>query len=112
MASFAPSATGSTPARGRSTSSAGRRFWYAASGVLIVLSLVGLFGRHLNLSLEFKGGSEFTVSQAKTTSDVVGRNAVEGVDPTADAPSDQGRHRLGARADLEAEGRQQERRRS
>jgi preprotein translocase subunit SecF len=62
-----------------------QKVWYAASGVLILLSLVGLFGRHLNLSLEFKGGSEFTVSQAKTTSDVIGRNAVQSVDPTADA---------------------------
>jgi preprotein translocase subunit SecF len=62
-----------------------QRIWYAISGVLIVLSLVGLFGRGLNLSLEFKGGSEFRVSNAKTTDDVVGRNAVHSVAPTADA---------------------------
>jgi preprotein translocase subunit SecF len=38
------------------------RRWAVVSGVLIVLSLVGLFGRHLNLSLEFKGGTALTVS--------------------------------------------------
>jgi preprotein translocase subunit SecF len=62
-----------------------QKVWYALSGVLIALSLIGLFGRHLNLSLEFKGGSEFTVSNAQTTNDVIGRNAVQSVDPTADA---------------------------
>ncbi len=62
-----------------------QKTWYAISGVLVVLSLLGLFGRGLNLSLDFKGGSEFTVSKVKTTDDVVGRNAVQGVDPTADA---------------------------
>ncbi len=38
-----------------------RRRWYALSGVIIVLALVGLFGRGLNLGIEFKGGSEFIV---------------------------------------------------
>jgi preprotein translocase subunit SecF len=62
-----------------------QKLWYAISGVLIALSLIGLFGRGLNLSLEFKGGSEFTVTNAKTTNDVVGRNAVQGIEPNADA---------------------------
>jgi preprotein translocase subunit SecF len=62
-----------------------QKIWYSISGVLIVLSLVGLVGRGLNLSLEFKGGSEFTVSNAKTTDDQVGREAVASVDPGADA---------------------------
>jgi preprotein translocase subunit SecF len=38
-----------------------RRRWYAVSGVIIVLALIGLFGRGLNLGIEFKGGSEFTI---------------------------------------------------
>ena len=38
-----------------------RRRWYALSGVFLVLALIGLFGRGLNLGIEFKGGSEFTV---------------------------------------------------
>jgi preprotein translocase subunit SecF len=61
-----------------------QRTWYAISGVLLILSLVGLFGRGLNLSLEFKGGSEFRVSNAKTTDDVIGTQAVHGVLPNAD----------------------------
>ncbi|MDP9222096.1 MAG: protein translocase subunit SecF, partial [Actinomycetota bacterium] len=62
-----------------------QKTWYAISGVLIVLSLAGLFGRHLNLGLEFKGGSEFRISNAQTTNDVVGINAVHSVDPSAQA---------------------------
>src|SRR3954451_3124842 len=61
-----------------------QRTWYAISGVLLILSLVGLFGRGLNLSLEFKGGSEFRVSNAKKTDDVIGTQAVHGVLPNAD----------------------------
>ncbi|WP_431843674.1 protein translocase subunit SecF [Calidifontibacter indicus] len=38
-----------------------RRTWYAISIVLLVLAALGLFGRGLNLSLEFKGGSELRV---------------------------------------------------
>lgn len=36
-----------------------RRKWYAVSAVFLVLALVGLFGRGLNLGIEFRGGSEF-----------------------------------------------------
>jgi len=32
------------------------------SAVMIILAAVGLFGRHLNIGLEFRGGSEFRVS--------------------------------------------------
>jgi preprotein translocase subunit SecF len=62
-----------------------QKTWYTISGVLIVLSLLGLFGRGLNLGLEFKGGSEFRINNAKTTNDVVGVDAVHSVDPSADA---------------------------
>jgi preprotein translocase subunit SecF len=34
-----------------------RRWWFALSGLFIVLSLVGLFGRGLNFSIAFSGGS-------------------------------------------------------
>ena len=36
------------------------RRWMALSGVVIILSIVGLLVHGLNLSLEFKGGSQFT----------------------------------------------------
>jgi len=39
-----------------------QKTWYAVSGVLIILAAIGLFGRHLNVGLEFRGGSEFRVS--------------------------------------------------
>jgi preprotein translocase subunit SecF len=44
-----------------------RRRWYAISGVILLLALVGLFGRGLNLGIEFKGGSEFTVPSTTAT---------------------------------------------
>jgi preprotein translocase subunit SecF len=37
-----------------------RRWWFALSGTVIVLSLIGLFVRHLNLSIDFEGGSQIT----------------------------------------------------
>lgn len=36
------------------------RRWLAMSGVVIIISLIGLGVRGLNLSLDFKGGSQFT----------------------------------------------------
>ncbi len=35
-----------------------RNWWFAISGILIVLSLLGLFVRGLNLSIDFKGGAQ------------------------------------------------------
>jgi len=35
-----------------------RNWWFAMSGTFVVLSLVGLFFRGLNFSIEFKGGSQ------------------------------------------------------
>ena len=37
-----------------------RRLWFALSGIVIVLSLLGIFVRHFNLSIDFKGGQEIT----------------------------------------------------
>jgi preprotein translocase subunit SecF len=39
-----------------------QKLWYAVSVAMIILAAIGLFGRHLNIGLEFRGGSEFTVS--------------------------------------------------
>ena len=44
-----------------------RNRWYAMSGIILLLALGGLFGRHLNLGIEFKGGSEFTVKSSTAT---------------------------------------------
>ena len=39
-----------------------QKLWYTVSAILLVLAAVGLFGRTLNIGLEFRGGSEFRVS--------------------------------------------------
>ena len=48
-----------------------RNRWYAVSGVVLVLAAFGLFGRGLNLGIEFRGGAEFNVPLATaTTADI------------------------------------------
>ncbi|MBN8880999.1 preprotein translocase subunit SecF [Salana multivorans] len=44
-----------------------RRLWYAIAAAFAVLSIVLLSTVRLNLGIEFRGGSEFTVSGAATT---------------------------------------------
>jgi preprotein translocase subunit SecF len=44
-----------------------QKTWYAVSAVLLVLAAIGLFGRGLNVGLEFRGGSEFRVSSVTNT---------------------------------------------
>ena len=43
-----------------------QKTWYALSGVLIVLALVGIFARGLNFGIEFRGGSEYRISGSPT----------------------------------------------
>ena len=38
-----------------------QKTWYSVSLILLVLAAAGLFGRGLNIGLEFKGGSEFQI---------------------------------------------------
>lgn len=58
-----------------------RRLWYILSAVFLLLALVGLFGRGLNLGIEFKGGAEFITPGASCSlSDA--RSAVEGAGAT------------------------------
>jgi preprotein translocase subunit SecF len=42
--------------------------WYLVSGVFVLLAAIGLVWHGLNLSLEFRGGSEFRVSGVTTSS--------------------------------------------
>ena len=44
-----------------------QKTWYAVSGVLVVLALVGIFARGLNFGIEFRGGSEFRISGVANT---------------------------------------------
>jgi len=41
-----------------------RRVWYTASGVILLVVVVGLLTRGLSLGIEFRGGSEFTLPVA------------------------------------------------
>ena len=45
-----------------------QKTWYALSGVLIVLALLGIFARGLNFGIEFRGGSEYRISSVSDTS--------------------------------------------
>ncbi len=51
-----------------------RKWWFALSGTFIVLSLVGLFARGLNFSIDFKGGAllEFPNRSGSTVGDYTG----------------------------------------
>ncbi|MGN6300259.1 MAG: protein translocase subunit SecF [Angustibacter sp.] len=62
-----------------------QKTWYAISAVFLIISFVALGVRGLTLGLEFTGGSEFRVSNAKTTSDIPGARAVGEVVPSSDA---------------------------
>jgi preprotein translocase subunit SecF len=47
----------------RSIDFVGRRHvWYAASGVIIIAAVLGLYFKGLNFGLEFRGGAQFTVT--------------------------------------------------
>jgi preprotein translocase subunit SecF len=43
-----------------------RRLWYGISGLILLISLGSLLVRHLDLSVEFKGGAVFSVSNASS----------------------------------------------
>ena len=58
-----------------------RRRWYAISAVLLTISILLLGVLRLNPSIEFKGGSEFTVSDAGTLSQQPALDAVTAVKP-------------------------------
>jgi preprotein translocase subunit SecF len=60
-----------------------RRRWYTVSSVFILLSIGALFIQGLQLGIEFKGGSSYTVNKAGTTVQQ-GREAMEPVDLPGD----------------------------
>ena len=55
-----------------------RRWWYLISGTIILAGLISLGVRGLNLGIDFKGGTEWTVP-AKTLSVTSATNAVKAV---------------------------------
>jgi len=63
-----------------------QKTWYTVSLVLLVLAAIGLFGRGLNVGLEFKGGSEFRVSSVSNLDnfEARGKQAVGTVETGSD----------------------------
>lgn len=53
-----------------------KKFWYAISAILLLISVGGLLFRGLNLGIEFKGGADFTIPNA-TCSVTEARNIAE-----------------------------------
>ena len=45
-----------------------QKLWYAISGLILLLSLVGLFARGLNFTVDFKGGSVITIPASSVSS--------------------------------------------
>jgi preprotein translocase subunit SecF len=63
-----------------------KRLWFIIAGVAVVIAiLVPVLRGGFNLGIDFRGGSQFTVSQAKSNDTVAGQNAVHSVVP-ASAP--------------------------
>ena len=59
-----------------------RKRWYTVSGIILLLALVGLFGRGLNFGIEFQGGAEFQVPAANCSVETV-RTAAQDAGATA-----------------------------
>jgi preprotein translocase subunit SecF len=53
-----------------------QKLWYSISGLILVLSLVGLFARGLNFTVDFKGGSVITIPASSVSSISEVQNAV------------------------------------
>jgi preprotein translocase subunit SecF len=63
-----------------------QKMWYTVSAILLVLAAIGLFGRGLNVGLEFRGGTEFRVSSIANTDnfEARGKAAVGSLDTGTD----------------------------
>jgi preprotein translocase subunit SecF len=59
-----------------------RRIWFLISGILVLICLIGPFLRGgFEFGIEFRGGSEFTVSQAATLDQSIATDAVNTAAP-------------------------------
>lgn len=63
-----------------------RRRWYIVAALLVGLSVVLLLTKGLNGGIEFRGGSEFRVSDVTTTSQEPAEQAVTSVVPDGEPP--------------------------
>ena len=63
----------------------GRKTWYAIAAVLIMLSLLVPVVRGINVSIEFRGGSQFQIAGVENATPQPAIDAVASVVPDADA---------------------------
>jgi len=61
-----------------------KRLWYSISGLILVVSIVALFVRGLDYSVEFKGGSVFRFSAPAASA---GASTIGKVAPTSESCS-------------------------
>ena len=50
-----------------------KTWWFSLSGAFVLLSLIGLFARGLNYSIDFKGGSQLEFPNRSGASELVSR---------------------------------------
>lgn len=63
-----------------------RKLWFSIAGVLVVLSiLLPILVGGFNFGIEFRGGSQFTISKVANTDQNIGQKAVSETVPGADA---------------------------
>jgi preprotein translocase subunit SecF len=63
-----------------------RRLWYLIAAAAVLISILSLAVRGLNAGIEFRGGSEFTVSNASSTNTQIAEDAVLSAVPSAEDP--------------------------
>jgi preprotein translocase subunit SecF len=73
-----------------------RRRWYIASGVLVLIALVGLLVFRLNLGLEFTGGSEFRIATTASQTDNYETRSTDAVRSVTSAAADANVTKLGS----------------
>ena len=61
------------------------RLWYAIGAALLLISVGALVFRGLNPGIEFRGGSEFEISQVSNRSEITGQKAVTDAVPGTEA---------------------------
>ncbi len=69
------------------------KLWYIVSAAILALALIGIFGRGLNLGIEFRGGAEFVAPADTCTSQDV-RTVAEGQGASAIITQDLGDNRV------------------
>jgi preprotein translocase subunit SecF len=62
-----------------------RKIWYMIATLSMVIAIVALLTLKLNPGIEFRGGSQFEIKNASSTSQTLGEDAVHQVSPASEA---------------------------